>query len=513
MVRGLVNSLWVSAATACGSLVIALALAWGVHRTTLPGRRVWPLLVWVLLLMPSFLVAEGWEYLLQPRGILAQFGVDASPVYHVFFGPFGVVFILTLSVVPFAYLAVSATILNLGGEFEEAARVHGAGPYRAAGVVIPMLAPAMLSALAIAFAETMSEFGVASTLAAGAHFPLATFTLYQAINTNPANFANAAVVGWALVASAAVPVAVQARALRGRSYAVLSGRTRMPARRALHPAAAALGAAAAASLFLLGLGAPILGAVVASMLKDFGAVFSERAFTLANYAQVFVDRSGLVAPLRLSSELAAITAVVAAGLGLVVARLLTSKNAGAVARSLDVLLLGAVALPGIVLAAGYIFAYNLPFMSRIGINLYGTTTLLAMGYLAGALPTQSRLMVGPVSQLQDSLVQAARVHGATLATSWRRVGVPVLSRVLLWAWLLTFAKTLLELPVSQLLYAPGAPPISVAITSYVSNYHYGEGTAMTVMALGEQLLVILAALGLFRVLAPSGWQRIGGAGR
>ena len=36
MVRGLVNSLWVSAATACGSLVIALALAWGVHRTTLP---------------------------------------------------------------------------------------------------------------------------------------------------------------------------------------------------------------------------------------------------------------------------------------------------------------------------------------------------------------------------------------------------------------------------------------------------------------------------------------------
>ena len=132
LVRGLVNSLWVSTVTACGSLVIALTLAWGVHRTTLPGRRVWPILIWVLLLMPSFLVAEGWEYLLQPRGILDQFGVNPSAVYHVFFGPFGVVFILTMSVVPFAYLAVSATILNLGAEFEEAARVHGAGPLQTA---------------------------------------------------------------------------------------------------------------------------------------------------------------------------------------------------------------------------------------------------------------------------------------------------------------------------------------------------------------------------------------------
>ena len=376
-----------------------------------------------------------------------------------------------------------------------------------------MLAPAMLSALAIAFAETMSEFGVASTLAAGAHFPLATFTLYQAINTNPASFANAAVVGWALVASAAIPVAVQARALRGRSYAVLSGRTRAPVRRPLRPIVSVLGAGAAGLLFTLALGAPIFGSVVASMLKDFGAVFTARAFTLENYAQVFVDRSGLIAPLRLSTELAAITAVLAAGLGLIVARVLTTRNAGAVARSLDVLLLGAVALPGIVLAAGYIFAYNLPIMSRLGVDLYGTTTLLAMGYLAAALPTQSRLMVGPVSQLQDSLVQAARVHGSPVVTAWRRVALPVLSRVLLWAWLLTFAKTLLELPVSQLLYAPGAPPVSVAITRYISVYHYGEGTAMSVMALGEQLLVILAALALFRLLAPRGWQRIGGAVR
>jgi len=509
--RGLFNSLWVSTTTAVGALLIAMGLAWGVHRTNLWGRRAWPLLVWMVLLMPSFLVAEGWAYLLQPHGILFDFGINAAPVYRVFFGPVGVVVIQTLTVMPYAYMVFSAALLTVGAEFEEAARVHGAGPLGAAMVMLPILAPAMLSALAIAFAEGMSDFGVASTLAASAHFPVATYVLYEAIDSNPANFGVAAVVGWMLVASAAIPLAVQARVLRGRTYAVFSGRTRTPARRSLSPGIHVLGATAAGTLFVMALGAPILGAIVGSMLKEFGSALSVRTFTFENYGLVFHGRTGLAAPLALSSEMAAMTGLLAATLGLVVARVLTAKNAGALARGIDLLLLGSVALPGIVLAAGYIFAYNLPAVVHLGVNLYGTTTLLVMGYLAGALPSQARLLVGPVAQVQDSLLHAARVHGSSFFGAWRRAVLPVLSQVLVWAWLLTFAKTLLELPISQLLYAPGAPPVSVAITNYLGNYHYGEGTAMTVMALGEQFVVIVAALGLFRLLAPRGWQRIGGA--
>jgi len=73
--HGLFDSLWLSALCAVLATALALALAWGVQRTNLIGRRLWPLLVWALLLMPSFLVAEGWEYLLQPHGVLEQFGI------------------------------------------------------------------------------------------------------------------------------------------------------------------------------------------------------------------------------------------------------------------------------------------------------------------------------------------------------------------------------------------------------------------------------------------------------
>ncbi len=511
LARGLINSLWLSTLTAVLALAVGLALAWGVQRTNLIGRRVWPIAVWTLLIMPSFLVAEGWEYMLQPHGVLNQFGIPTGLAYREFFGPAGVVFIDTMTIVPFAYMAVSVALANLGSEFEDAARVHGAGRLRTIRVVLPILTPALFSALAIGFAETISDFGVASTLAAGAHFPVATYNLFNAVDNYPTNFGAAAAIAWVLVAAAGIPIALQARALRGRSYAVLSGRTRNPARRRLSKRAQVIATAGAAGLFVLALGAPIAGAAVGSLLKNFGTAFSAHTFTLANYRLVFNGAAGLGAPLAYSTRLAVITASIVAILGLVVARMMTAKGAGAIGKLIDLVLIGSVALPGIVLGAGYIFTYNLPLASHLGLALYGTTPLLALAYVATSLPPQSRLMVGPVAQLQDSLLHAARVHGAGELASWRKAALPVLARLLLWAWLLTFAKTLLELPVSQLLYPPGSNPAAVAINNFVgTSAHYGEATAMSVVAMGEMFGVIVVGLGLFRLLAPRGWQRIGG---
>ncbi len=509
--QGVADSLGVSAATSVLCVAIGGSLAWGVQRTDLPGRRLWPILMWALLLVPTFLAAEGWEYLLQPQGVLSQFGIDASPLYGVFFGPVGVVVVLAMSALPYAYITIAAALLHLGSEFEEAARVHGAGRWRTTRVMLPILGPGLLSAAAIVFAESMSDFGVASTLAANAHFPVATYVLFQAIDNNPADFGLAGAIGCLLVASAAIPIGVQAWALRGRTYAVVSGRTRPATRTHLSPVVRISFAGATALLFGLALGAPIVGALVASLLKGFGSDVSVSSLTLDSYRSVFAGDAGLAAPLAFSTGMAAVTALVTMILGLAVARLLTARGAGRLARLTDLVLLGSVALPGIVLAAGYIFAYNLPLLGNLGLDLYETTPLLIMGYVATALPSQARLMVSPVSQLQDSLVQAARVHGSSAASAWRRAVLPVLSRILLWAGLLTFAKTLLELPVSQLLYPPGSPPVSVAINSYVAGYHYDTGTAMTVVALAEEFAVILVGLALFALLTPKGWRRSLGA--
>ena len=73
--------------------------------------------------------------------------------------------------------------------------------------------------------------------------------------------------------------------------------------------------------------------------------------------------------------------------------------------------------------------------------------------------------------------------------------LPVVSRPLVMAWLLTFCAVLLELPISQLLYAPGSPPAAIAIEDNLSNYHFGIGMAQAVLAVGLALAAVLAVLG------------------
>ena len=181
--------------------------------------------------------------------------------------------------------------------------------------------------------------------------------------------------------------------------------------------------------------------------------------------------------------------------------------------ALDFLLLASVALPGVVFGAGYIFAYNLPIMSRLGIDLYQTVTLLIIAYSASSLPTNARVLVGAVSQLQPSLKDAARAHGAGAISAWARGVLPAVSRPIVMAWLYTFCGVFLELPLSQLLYAPGSPPASIAIEDNLSNYHFGVGMAQSVLAVAIAFAVVGVVLGGYRLLAPAGWRRIGGTTR
>jgi len=500
------NSIWVSSAAAVLGLAIGAPIAWAVARTTLPARRLVAGSMWLVLLLPSWLPALGWVRLVQVDGVMYRLGIGSPFVTHAILGPFGVVLLLGLRSVPFAFLAISAALAGLGQEFEDAARVHGGGRLQTIRLLAPILAPAIWSALAIGFAESISDFGVAATLAYNSNFSLATYQLYAAIDNFPPSFPAAASMGWLLVASVAIPLGLQARALRGRTYAVLSGRTRRAIRRELSPRARVLAGAALALFFLVALAVPALGAVSGSLLADLGGSFQ---LTLSNYRAVFhsVDLFG---PLERSLAYGAITATITVVGGFVAARLLTRVRSRAV-RALDFLLLAAVALPSVVFAAGYILAFNLPILSRLGIDLYQTTTLLIVGYAASSLPTNARVLVGAVSQLQPSLHEAARTHGAGALVAWFRGVLPIVSRPLLFAWLLTFTGVFLELPISQLLYAPSSPPLSVSIEDNLSTYHFGIGMAQAVTAIGFALLAVAVVLAGYRLLAPVGWRRIGEA--
>ncbi len=505
LARGMGDSLVVSVVSGIGAIGIAVVLAYLAERTTALGRRFFLLALWAVLLAPTYLVAVGWEEIVDKGGLLSDLGIWVPGIEHLIMGPGGVVIVLALKHIPFAYFAVAPAMAAVGGDLEHAVRTHGGSTRSVVRTVGPVLLPALAAGFIIVFAESMGDFGVADTIAASSHFPVATYTLYEAISTFPTDYGVGAVVGLALVGSVAVALGLLALVQRGKSYAVITGRSRLTTRRELGWRGQLASSTFVGAVFAAALAVPVLGLVSSSLLTPFtGLTWS--SFTLANYRPL-LGVSGLGGPVRFSGEMALVGSILTVVFAAVLARSLSSEKAGWARGALNTTLLAAVALPGIVFAAGYIFAFNLPLFSELGISLYGTVPLLGMAYVASAVPGSSRILLGPMAQVQSTLLSSARVHGAGLVRAWRQGILPLLARPLLWCTLLAFAGIFLELPISEMLYPPNTTPMSVAILRVLGKANIGEGTALSVVAVLFTLAVVAVALGLFRLLAPVGWRR------
>ena len=223
-----------------------------------------------------------------------------------------------------------------------------------------------------------------------------------------------------------------------------------------------------------------------------------------------LDLNGDALPALLRSTWLALgTATIAALLGAAVAFVVERTRMPG--RSfLRVLTLVTLAIPGVVLAAGYIFAWNQPWMNTVlGGTPYGTIGLLLAAYVAGSLPFSARLAGGALAQIGDHLFEAARWPRAYTGRIYLRIVVPLVAPALLSAWMVVFTGTIFQLPASELLQPPGQPPLAVQITGQYNNFKQGPGTAMTMLAL--LIVVVAAALiaGIARLLRQRGGARVG----
>src|SRR5260370_36743636 len=125
-------------------MVVAVGLAWLCERIRIPGAAAWRLGVWLLLLVPTYLTALGFEDLLAPKGVIATAtGWYPAALGHLLLGPLGVAGVLSLRGVAFAYFAVAGVVRSLRSGLGAAARVHGRSRWRAAVVPRGSLPPAV----------------------------------------------------------------------------------------------------------------------------------------------------------------------------------------------------------------------------------------------------------------------------------------------------------------------------------------------------------------------------------
>ena len=202
-------------------------------------------------------------------------GLDWPWVTHAIMGPFGVVLLLGLRCVPFTYLAITAALAGLGQEFEDAARVHGAGRSQALRLIIADPGPGHL----VGARDRLRR--VDQRLRRGGHARLQLelhpghLPAVRGDRQLPAQLPAGRGDGLAAGRAGGDPAR---RSRRGRCAAgptpMLSGRTRQAVRRRLTARAASRRPARSALFFVVTLGIPGFGAVSGSLLGDYGGSFS-----------------------------------------------------------------------------------------------------------------------------------------------------------------------------------------------------------------------------------------------
>ena len=138
--------------------VFGVLAAWVLTRYRFPGRRLMDALVDLPFALPTAVAGIVLTTLYAPSGWV---GSRLTPLgVQVAYAPLGVVLALTFIGLPFVVRTVQPVLQDLEVELEEAAASLGASRWQTfRRVLLPALAPAILTGFALAFARAIGEYG------------------------------------------------------------------------------------------------------------------------------------------------------------------------------------------------------------------------------------------------------------------------------------------------------------------------------------------------------------------
>lgn len=145
-------------AAACVNLVMGSIIVWALVRYRFPGRRIFDAIVDVPFALPTAVAGVALTALFAEKGWLgaplAELGIKVA------FTPIGIFVAMIFIGIPFVVRTVQPVLQDLDPEIEEAAGSLGASRWQTIiRVILPSLAPALLTGLALAFARAVGEYG------------------------------------------------------------------------------------------------------------------------------------------------------------------------------------------------------------------------------------------------------------------------------------------------------------------------------------------------------------------
>jgi iron(III) transport system permease protein len=500
----LANTLVYAGGSVALGVTLAVALAWLVERTDIPGRTAIRILMFSWMAIPPLVTGFGWILLINPgNGALnvaarALLGLEQAP--FTIYSMWSLVLITGLSVVPTAFVMTGGLLRNMDPQLENAALVLGGGRWTVLRrVTLPLLTPGILSVGMFMIMAVIQAFDLPLIIGLTARIPVLSTRIY--LLSSPAgglpNYGLSSAFGVLLLLLALLLMGGYFRATRaGQRFQVVSGRGFRPRRLALGPWRIPALLLAGGYFALMALPLAILAWTSLFPFYRLPAPGALADASLAVYGRVLGD------PVIRRAALNTLILVAASGtLVMLLSSLIawfSVRGGGRTGRLLDALAFAPTAVPPIVMVMAILLLY-------IRTPLYGTLWILVLGHVTIYLAFGTRTMGAALLQLHKELGDAALVSGASWATSLRRVVFPLVWPHILNGWLWVVAHSARDLTIPLVLMTSSNVVIASAVW-LMWDFPDLPGAAAVSMLLVAALLALVVPVQIYaaRRFEPQG---------
>ena len=487
------NSLQFAAGTSALAFCFGTLLAWMNERTNTPCKSLFFALSIIPLIIPGILFTVAWILLGSPKiGLVnlvlrAAFGTDA--VFFNVYSMWGMIWVDALHYSPIAFLLMTAAFRSMDPALEESAVMSGASVLQVVRkVTLPLVWPAIFATLLILFVRAIESFEVPALLGLPVGIQVFTSAIYQAVHRYPSEIGLASSYAVTLLLITSAGVYFQSvLSTRGNRYATMTGK-------GFRPRLIDLGrwryltVSIFLAYFLLIVVLPF-AVLLWSSLQKFYSVPSMEALqrlTLEPYRTILSYPSlwrsvwnSLLLSVSTATLIMLVTSVIC---WIVVKTRLRGRWL------LDNVASLPMVFPGIVLGLAIMILYL-----YLPIGVYGTIWILLIAYVTRFLPYGLRYNTTSMLQIHKELEESAAMSGASWATTFRRIILPLLKPGLVAGWIYIVIVSIRELSSSILLYSPGTEVISILIWELWENGQYVELSALGVMFILALLVLVMAA--------------------
>ncbi len=478
------------------SFAVAIALAWIVERTDIPGRTAIYILVIAALGIPAVISGISWGLLGNPRigaiNVLIRniFGMEGEGPFNVF-SLFGMVVVQAISMVPVTFLLIAGAFRAMDASLEEAGTVSGGNfSQTTLRVTLPVLAPALVSAFIYQIVTVVESFDIPLVIGLRAGVSVLSTRVFleiQPVGGLP-NYGIASTFSVLMLVLALGPLIYYQRIIsRAERYSTVTGKDYRKKRYELGKwkflALAGVGSYVLASLLLP------LGILVWTSLIPFYQVPSISALDVVsldafrNVADSSFFRESLKNTLLVGAIVSVVTMVIGMLTAWIVVRVRSKWS-----KALDILAYIPHAMPGVIIGTSIFIIYlKLNFLP-----VTGTIWIIVIALATQYTSLSTRSMNGSISQIQVQLEEAAEISGASQGQIFRKILLPLIWPSFLNGVLLIFLLSIRNLTLALILQSQKVVLLSVLIFTRWDN-----GQTEETAAIGMVMVLITLTLAIF----------------